>query len=252
MPFYRDLWRESRPVTLGLQSLKARGQVDNVEEGSVRSSKSGHKMLRIALVALVLLSVVDQGPQASSQPSRELEMTVHLDDTAQTQSKLPKFRVELRNVGDHDLILNLGFTLANGRRQYPNAIVLTIIDPQERARQFDLIGPAGVAGRMDPLILPLPAGSTFSLPVDLDKYWAAASKEFEYKFQRGSYSIEAQFRGKTVSSQEANLDVKGIALMPYWTERQRQTSCDLKLTTSWLSSGDSSTLPVTPFTVATR
>ena len=193
------------------------GQADSIEEGSVSSSKSGHKKLRIALVALVLLSVVDQSPQASSQPSRELEMTVHLDDTAQSQPKLPKFRVELRNVGDHDLILNLGFTLANGRKQYPNAIVLTIVDTQGKARQFDLIGPAGVAGRLDPLILPLPAGSTFSLPVDLDKYWAAASKEFQYKFQRGSYSIEAQFRGKTVSSQEANLDVKGIALMPYWT-----------------------------------
>jgi hypothetical protein len=171
----------------------------------------------ITLVAIVLLSVVDQGPQASNLPSRELEMRVHLDGTTQSQSKVPKFRVELRNVGDHDLILNLGFTLANGRKQYPDAIVLTIIDVHGKARQFDLIGPAAVAGRVDPLIVPLPTGSTFSLPIDLGKYWSAASKEFEYKFQLGSYSLEAQFRGKAVSPEEANLDVKGIALMPYWT-----------------------------------
>ena len=55
------------------------------------------------------------------------------------------------------------------------------------------------------------------MPVDLDKYWAAKSKEFEYKLEPGTYSLEAQFSGKTVSQQQANLDVKGIALMPYWT-----------------------------------
>jgi hypothetical protein len=53
--------------------------------------------------------------------------------------------------------------------------------------------------------------------VDLDKYWAAESKEFDYKLKPGTYSLEAQFTGKSVSQQEANLDVKGIALMPYWT-----------------------------------
>ena len=182
----------------------------------MNSRKTGHKKLKIALLTVFLI-LLSQGPQASSQLSRDLEMTVRLDATAQSQSKVPKFRMELQNVGDHDLVLNLGFMLANGSKQYPDAIVLTIIDPQGKARQFDLIGPAGVAGRMDPLILPLPAGSTFSLPVDLEKYWAAASKEFEYKFQRGTYSLEGRFSGKAVSPQEANLDVKGIALMPYWT-----------------------------------
>jgi hypothetical protein len=184
----------------------------------MNSRKTGHKKLKIALLTVFLLLLVGQGPQASSsQPSRELEMTVRLDATTQNQSKVPKFRMDLQNVGDHDLVLNLGFTLANGSKQYPVAIVLTIIDPQGKARQFDLIGPGSIAGRLDPLILPLPVGSTFSLPVDLEKYWAAASKEFEYKFQRGTYSLEARFSGKAVSPQEANPDVKGIALMPYWT-----------------------------------
>ena len=51
--------------------------------------------------------------------------------------------------------------------------------------------------------------------MELDKYWAAASKEFDYKLKPGSYSLEAQFTGKGVSQQEANLDVKGIALVSY-------------------------------------
>lgn len=182
-------------------------------------AKTAHKKLRIALLTLLVLlvSAANQGSHASSQANRELQMTVRVDSTAENQSNVPKFRVELRNGGDHDLILNLGLMLANGRSQYPNAIALTIIDSQGKSRQFELKGPWYIAGRMDPLIVPLPAGSAFSLPVDLDKYWPAASREFEYKFQRGSYSIEAQLSGKTVSSQEANLDLKGIALMPYWT-----------------------------------
>jgi hypothetical protein len=180
-------------------------------------SASVRKVVKIALVPVFMILLVGHIPQASSQPSRELEVTMHLDATGHIQSDLPKFRMELQNVGKRDLVLKLGITLSNGSKQYPDALVLMIIDPQGKARQFDLIGPAGVAGRLDPLILPLPVGSTFSLPVDLGKYWAAQSKEFEYKFQRGTYSIQTRFTGKAVTQQEANLDVKGIALMPYWT-----------------------------------
>ena len=180
-------------------------------------STSVRKVVKIALVPVFMILLVGHIPQASSQPSRELEVTMHLDATGHIQSDLPKFRMELQNVGKRDLVLKLGITLSNGSKQYPDALVLMIIDPQGKAWQFDLIGPAAIAGRLDPLILPLPVGCTFSLPVDLGKYWAAQSKEFEYKFQRGTYSIQARFTGKAVTQQEANLDVKGIALMPYWT-----------------------------------
>jgi hypothetical protein len=178
---------------------------------------SVHKIAKIALFPILLILIGGSVPQASSQANRELEITMQLDATDHNQSDVPKFRIELQNIGARDLILNLGFTLSNGSKQYPGALVLMIIDPQGKSRQFDLKGPAGVAGRLDPLILSLPIGSKFSLPVDLENYWAAQSKEFEYKFQRGRYSIQACFTGKAVSQQEANLDVKGIALMPYWT-----------------------------------
>jgi hypothetical protein len=146
-----------------------------------------------------------------------LQMSIYPDQALRADSKPPKFRVELRNAGESDLILNLGVMLANGKKQYPNAIILTLIDAQGMSRRLDLREPWFVAGRLDPLVLPLPTGAAFSILVDLDKYWAAASKEFDYKLKPGSYSLEAQFTGKGVSQQEANLDVKGIALMPYWT-----------------------------------
>lgn len=144
-------------------------------------------------------------------------MNVRLDSNEAGEPKVPKFRVELQNAGEDDLVLNLGLTLANGRRQYPKDIILILTDSQGKARRFDLRGPAHVAGRMDPLIVPLPVGSTFSIAVDLDKYWAAASKEFEYKLKPGTYFLEAQLSGRGLTQQEAKLDVKGLALMPYWT-----------------------------------
>ncbi len=113
-----------------------------------------------------------------------LQMTIHLNQAEVVQSKTTKFRVAWRNAGESDLVLNVGMMLANGQKQY--------------------------------LILPIPVGATFSIPVDLGKYWAAASKEFDYRLKPGSYSREGQFTGKGVSQQEANLDEKGIALMSYW------------------------------------
>src|SRR5262249_54061039 len=75
----------------------------------MNSRKTGHEKLKIALLTVFLILLVGQGPQASSsQANRELEMTVRLDATTQNQSKVPKFRMDLQNVGDHDLVLNLG------------------------------------------------------------------------------------------------------------------------------------------------
>ncbi|HET9364087.1 MAG TPA: hypothetical protein VFP71_03770 [Candidatus Angelobacter sp.] len=152
----------------------------------------------------------------SSEPVSGLQMTISRAEVEKGVSKAPKFRVELRNAGKNDLILNLGIMLANGRKQYPNAIVLVLTDQDGKLRRLELRDPAVIAGRMDPLIVPLPVGSSYYLPVDLDKYWAAASREFDYKLDSGNYSLAAEFTGRAVSRQSANLDVKGIALMPYW------------------------------------
>ena len=131
-------------------------------------------------------------------------------------SRIPCFRVEFRNVGENDLILKLGMMLANGRKQYPSAVALNITDAQGIHRRFDLIGPAGIAGRVDPFALVLPVGARFSIPLDLSKYFAAASREYDYKFPPGNYWIEAEFLGKSVSERDANLDSKNVALFPYW------------------------------------
>jgi hypothetical protein len=65
-------------------------------------------------------------------------MAIRLDQAEGAQSKAPKFTVELRNAGENDLIFNLGMMLANGKKQYPNAVALTLTDAQGKSRRFDL------------------------------------------------------------------------------------------------------------------
>jgi hypothetical protein len=182
--------------------------------------KTFQKTLWALIVCLPLLcassAALEPNPETPGEVVSGLQMTIQADQSQGVESKIPRFRVALRNAGDRDLILNLGVMLANGKKQYPNAVALTLTDAQGKSRRFDLRGPAGVAGRLDPLVVPVPVGAVFSIPVDLDKYWPAASREFEYKLKPGHYSLQAQFTGRGVSQQEANLDVKGIALMPYW------------------------------------
>ena len=176
------------------------------------------------MLALIASLLVLGGLSAALQPSADtwgdavsgLQMTIYLDRPEGVPSKAPKFRVELRNAAQKDLVVNLGMMLANGKMQYPNAVILILTDAQGKSRRLDLREPWAIAGRVDPFVLPIPIGATFSIPVDLDKHWAAESKEFDYKLKPGTYSLEAQFTGRSVSQQEANLDVKGIALMPYW------------------------------------
>jgi hypothetical protein len=192
----------------------------------MKLTKKVHKNLMLVLIASLFASLlVLGGLSAALKPSAEtwgeavsgLQMTIYLDRAEGVPSKAPKFRVELRNAAQKDLVVNLGMMLANGKMQYPNAVVLVLTDAQGKSRRLDLREPGAIAGRVDPFVLPIPIGATFSIPVDLDKYWAAESKEFDYKLKPGTYSLEAQFTGRSVSQQEANLDVKGIALMPYWT-----------------------------------
>jgi len=182
-----------------------------------------------ALVASALLLVDSSSAQRPRRPTwgeavNGLQMSIALDPAKSAPSKTPKFIVALRNAGESDLILNLGFMLGNGKSQYPIAVVLMLTDAQEKSRRLELRGPAIIGGRMDPFVLPIPAGATFSIPADLDKYWAPATQEFEFDLNHGAYSIEARFTGKSVSEPDANLDVKGIALMPYWkgTARSNQ------------------------------
>ncbi len=53
-------------------------------------------------------------PQTWGETVDGLQMTIYPDQAEGVRPKTPKFRVELRNVGENDVVLNLGSMLANG------------------------------------------------------------------------------------------------------------------------------------------
>jgi hypothetical protein len=174
------------------------------------------------IVVLPMFSALSAAPRPCQPIATEgagggLRITIYPDRTESRKSKVQNFRVELSNVGPDDLILNLGFMAGNGRKQYASKILLNLTDMAGKSRRLELM-PAGIiGGRVDPMIVPLPMGSTFSILVDMDNYWDAASSEFAGKLKPRSYSVEAQFEGAAVSQQETSLDMQAVALMPYWT-----------------------------------
>jgi hypothetical protein len=182
----------------------------------MRSDGSARLALQCAFFLLLWSSSAHliAGQQSWGGRVNGLEMSIHLDQALDGDANAPNFEVDLHNSGENDFVLNLGIMLANGKRQYPQALFLVITDAAGKSRRFDLIEPGHISGRLDPLVVPLSVGATFSVPVNLHNYWAAKSLEFDYKLKAGTYFIEAQFTGTDAS--DLNSDMDGVGLMPYW------------------------------------
>ena len=179
--------------------------------------KRVRKNLSVGLVAGFLFvaglsAALGPNPQAVDADSG-LQITIHLDPEEDGRSEGPKFNVELRNTGVNDLILNLGTMLANGKKQYLDKLVLFLKDGQGKSRSMiDVRGPFSIAGRVDPLVVPLCAGCAFSFPVDLNNYMylEEQTKDYAVVLNPGAYSIEARFIGEGINHGPA------AELMPYW------------------------------------
>jgi hypothetical protein len=127
-----------------------------------------------------------------------------------------ELQVAFRNTGEHDVTLNLGLMLANGKEQLPFNISLRLMDAQGKTRTFKFVDRkhAGIAGRVDDYIVPLRAGSVYSLRLTLDQFWCAETKEFDVKLSPGRNQFTAQFEGS--EPKHVNQDLSAIKLMNFW------------------------------------
>ena len=122
-------------------------------------------------------------------------------------------QVALRNVGDHDLTLNLGSIMANGKVQLPEDVNIYFTDAQGRSRVFKFADKnhSGVAGRLDDYVVPLRVGSMYTLRLTLDQFWCHQTEEFEIPLLPGKNQLTARFHGS--GARLGNSDIK---LMNFW------------------------------------
>jgi hypothetical protein len=120
-----------------------------------------------------------------------------------------RLMVLLENVGSDDVVLNLGLMLGNGKKQIPMAVRLIFTDADGKKHILRRNEPR-ITGRVDPFVVPLPAGSRYS----------TISRDLEELIDRlspGRYHVRAEFVGEAVRRKEVNVDTAGLALMTYWT-----------------------------------
>ena len=137
-------------------------------------------------------------------------------------------QVTLGNVGDHDLSLNLGIMLANGKVQLPNRLAIKFTDAQGKTRVFKFgdLKYGFVAGRVDHYVVPLRVGSTYTLQLRLDQFWCQETKEFSIPLLSGENRLTAQFEGR--SATHVNLDMGGVALMNFWLGKVESNTLTLR------------------------
>ena len=171
----------------------------------------------IVLVCLAALGaglVATGGEKPGDQPvGADLRLSIAAVDSFELLAGTPDFRVTIENMRSKDVMVNLGVMLANGKVMVPNAIRLVLTDAQGESRTYHCKGQR-VGGRMDDLVVPLPAGSLYSLRLSLDDYMCAESMESLLKLEPGEYRIHAELEAK--GAQCLNSDTEGMELMNYW------------------------------------
>jgi hypothetical protein len=112
--------------------------------------------------------------------------------------------VSIRNLGPNDAVLYLGETLGNGSHSYPNRLGLVARGPDGRVYNF-VYAPFFVAGRMDPMVVPLPAGGAYSV----HGHWYAPSEG-----PPGGSVFHVEFEG--VPARADSLGLRDVNLMRFW------------------------------------
>jgi hypothetical protein len=123
----------------------------------------------------------------------------------------------LQNVGESDLNVWLGFSLANGKSYHAAALRLLARSKGNKTRT--LIYPSlTVAGRVDPFVLPLLAGSSYTLPCPFYKYVDSETGE-RIDLTSKDYWMSAELTGEAIT--KTNQDMQGLALMKFWEGKVR-------------------------------
>jgi hypothetical protein len=118
--------------------------------------------------------------------------------------------------------------MANGKVQLPNNISLNVTDAQGRIRLFKFADKRypGVAGRLDDYIVPLRAGSTYTLQFTFDQFWCYETKEFSIHLLPGKNYLTVRFEG--TGAKLDNLDIPAAKFTNFWLGKVESNTLSLE------------------------
>lgn len=140
-------------------------------------------------------------------PSNGIQVCLTLIDP-----KLNDLQIAFRNIGDHDVVLNIGIMLANGKVHVPDNIVLNVTDAHGKScvLKFD----SRASGRVDDYMVPLRVNSIYTLRIKSDQVSGLNAHNLDIALLPGINRLKAQYRG--TDAQHVNSDVEGIKAMNFW------------------------------------
>jgi hypothetical protein len=172
----------------------------------------------IPFAVLLLLLFVPQAfadnPPWAAAPTT---LSVTLSDLHVTSDKRLEANVAIQNTGVNDTMLNVGIMLANGATLLPAQIFLVARSSDGQLHKLTVAGgPQAIAGRIDPMVVPLPRQATYIVHLQ----WAAYPK-----MDAGTYDFYAEVKG--TPPYDRNLEMPGENLLKCWVGTVRSNEITL-------------------------
>ena len=156
--------------------------------------------------SLLLLSLPlrAQSPDSTSWGEAVEGVQMSISAAGYVKPGVPKLRVTFRNNRSEDVDLYLGIIggssprpcdLEGRRIPCTFSFTLDLTDHKGVTRKLEFKGISFVAGRLDPYVVSLRAGSAYSLELGLDQFWSPATHEYNFKPAPGRYQISLEFDG---------------------------------------------------------
>jgi hypothetical protein len=137
---------------------------------------------------------------------------------------VPNLQVMFRNIGDHDVNLNLGTVggwsprpckLDNRDLSCTFNFKFNVSDRSGATRSYTFRGMSYVAGRLDPYVVYLRAHSKYTLELGIDQFYSPATHEYQaLVLPPGTYKFSLEFDGRAPGI--INLDQPYLAKMTFW------------------------------------
>jgi hypothetical protein len=168
-------------------------------------------------------------PPDGAEVAKETKGSIRISiEVVPSHAGMERVKATVTNGGEVDQLVNLGVMLGNGNAMFPSAIVLEC--ESEDGKKFNMVRePSGVAGRVDPLIIPLPAGASWTVVLPLRQMNVQGPKGPE-RIAPGTYSVRAVFTGKPVAKGQTNSDTEGLATWRFWkgTVRSGEATVEIR------------------------